>query len=147
MQTITGLFDNPDEALRAGEKLKEVAGPRASVRVIVPGKDGKAVETKVLEDTSSYTRVPFIGLSLGLLFAIAGKIFGLDWGLTVLALLVGVGTGMLLSIWLTGEAFRRRIYSREVGMNRSVVSAVVSDMSHASNVLEVLRSSGGRVAI
>ncbi len=155
MKTVSGVFDNADVALRAGEKVREVAGARATVRVHVPGTDGKVVETAILADESSFGPVPFIGIALGLVCAVAVKLIGFPWSYALLGLLSGAISGGLIAWWLTGEAYPRRIYhprfdgratyEQEMLARRAVVTAIVHKDAQAESVREVLRTMGGRV--
>ncbi len=153
---ITGVFPDADSALRAGERAREVAGPRAAIRVLVPGPNGKVIETSVLCDKSSYWQMPVFGLALGVLLAAGLVFYGVSLGYVLLSLLASLATGAMFGIWLSGEAFPRRLFSASESASRealqkllsgqSVVSVVLRDRSHAAVVAGILREAGGGVA-
>lgn len=145
MKTVTGLFDDAALALRVGERVREVAGRRATVRVRVPGPNGSVVEARVVDDKSSYGRITALGVGLGLLVAIAAKLSGLSWGLTLLGFVTGSVVGPLLALWLGGELYRRRIESSGVLNPLSMVTATVEGKT-ADQVATVLREQGARLA-
>jgi hypothetical protein len=156
MRTVTGVFDNPDVALRAAEKVREVAGFRATVRVHLPGSDGSVVETALLPDESSWGPVPFLGFALGLVGAVVVKLLGGTWAQALLGLMTGAVMGGLLAWWLTGELYPHRIYhhgfagrphyDREINLGRSVVTAIVRGTHEAHAVAATLREMGGRTS-
>src|SRR4051794_18169223 len=108
MHTVTGVFSDGERALFAAERAREVAGPRASVRVLVRGQGGSVIETSVLPDASEWSKVVISGLALGLLAMGVVLLLGASWGMAIAALLWGVGGGVMLGVWLTGEVYRSR---------------------------------------
>ncbi len=156
IKTVTGVFPTADGALRAGERAREIAGPRATIRVMVPGATGKIIETSVLCDTSSYWRVPILGLVLGVMLAVGLGFYGVSIGYILVGLLASVASGAMMGLWLGGELYPRRIFSARMNGNeryvqtilsgRSVVTAIVKDTAHATAVTLAFKEAGADVA-
>ena len=64
--TMTGVFRDPEAALRASERLRELEGAAGSIRLFLPGADGRPVETLVVEERSPWLRATVWGLAVGL---------------------------------------------------------------------------------
>ena len=103
MKTVTGVFGDSNLALEAGERVREVAGSRSTVRILMPGRSRTVIETAVLEDTSSWSRVALISAALGAVGVVVFHLLGASWAMAMLGLLWGVGAGLMLGAWLTGE--------------------------------------------
>lgn len=154
MKTITGIFSDPTLALEAGERVREVAGSRATVRLLVPGRSQSVVETSVLADDKRWGRVALYCAGLGLLGMIMFKLFGASWGMAALGLFWGITGGLFMGLWLTGELYPSRILTRAEARSRyeslavegrSVVVAVVPNDNHARAVRDTLLSIGADV--
>lgn len=153
MPTVTGIFSDPESALQAAEDVREVAGPRATVRVLLPGQADSLVEVAVVADASGTLRVIGFGAAIGvaaMLFALAA---GLGWTLALVALASGVSTGLLLGVWLTGERFPSRLLAGPDATARrrallhdgeAVVTAVVG-VRYADAVRRAVADGGGQV--
>jgi hypothetical protein len=153
MRIVTGVFDDADVALRVGEKVREVAGSRATIRVFLSGASGLVIETSILSDAASWLRVTLLGIALGVVGAMVVGGLGGGWGLGLVGLAAGAATGVMLGVWLTGEVYPRRIlaardrgrYERELKRGRAIVTVVVPTYAAAEKIVELLEIQGGRV--
>jgi len=154
MLKVTGLFDSAQAALLAGERVREVAGPRASVRVLVPGSAGSVLEVSVLGDESALAQVALLGVGIGIVGMLALLLAGMGWAASLLWLAVGALGGTLLGIWLTGELDpartvagpeARRCHDALVLGGHGLLAATVRDERHAAMVRRVIVSAGGQV--
>src|SRR5438067_2204820 len=107
--TVTALFTDGEQALLAAERARELVGSRASVRVLVRGQEGSVIETSVLADVSDTPKAILAGFALGLVAMAVVLLLGVSWGFAIFTLLWGVGSGVLLAMWLTGEVYRARV--------------------------------------
>ena len=153
MQTVTGVFSDRTSAVLAAEKVREVAGRRASVRALLPGDGNRVIETTVLTDNSALLRMTMLGAGLG---AVAFAVFlaaGTSLAMSLVGLLWGIATGYMLGLWLSGEAYRSRLlggaeHTRHLELARqgkAVIVAVVLDREHAEQVSDTLAAAGGAV--
>ena len=53
---MTGVFRDPEAALLASERLRELDGATGTIRLFLPGADGRPVETMVVEERSPWLR-------------------------------------------------------------------------------------------
>ena len=106
--TLTGVFRDPEAALRVSERLRELDGV-GSIRLFLPGADGQPVETLVVEERSPWMRAGIWGLTVGLIFIYVAHSLSPSWLYAVVALIAGVGFGMLLGGWLGGERYPRAV--------------------------------------
>ncbi|HEY2748801.1 MAG TPA: hypothetical protein VGL86_29475 [Polyangia bacterium] len=147
--TLTGVFRDPESALRASEQLRELDGV-GSIRLFLPGADGEAVETQVVEERSPWLRTAAWGLAVGLVFTYVARSLASSWLYAVVALAAGVGFGLLLGGWLGGERFPRAVrphmrerYRDLVGKGRAVV--LVELGSGVVEVRELMEEAGAYV--
>ena len=153
-QTVTGVFSNGDAAFEAAEQAREIAGARATIRVLLRGKGASIIETAVVTYTRGWTTVALSGTVLGLVSMGLFRLLGATGGLSLVALLYGVGAGLLLGLWLTGEVFRPRLlqkqevrlpYEKLVAAGKAVVTVVVTDTNHGVSVRNLFASLGAEV--
>ncbi len=147
--TLTGVFPDPERALRASEQLRELDGV-GSIRLFLPGADGLPIETLVVEERSPWLRAAAWGLGVGFVFAYVARSLSSAWIYAVVALVAGVGFGLLLGGWLSGQRYpravrphMRRRYLDLVGKGRAVV--LVELAGGAGEVRERMEESGAYV--
>ncbi len=104
-KTLTGVFRDPEQALKASERLRELEGAAGSIRLFLPGADGEPVETLVVEERSPWLRVAAWGAAVGILFTYVARSLSSSWFYTVFALVAGVLFGLLLGGWLGGQRY------------------------------------------
>ncbi len=149
--TLTGVFRDPEAALRASERLRELEGAAGSIRLFLPGADGKPVETLVVEERSPWLRVTAWGVAVGFLFAYVARSLSSSWLYTVVALAAGVLFGLLLGGWLGGQRYPRAVrphmrsrYLDLVGKGRAVL--LVEVVGAPGDVREVMEEGGAYVS-
>src|SRR5947209_19234614 len=130
--TMTGVFRDPEAALRASERLRELDGAAGSIRLFLPGADGKPVETLVVEERSPWLRATVWGLAVGLIFTYVARSLSSSWFYSVVALAAGVLFGLLPGGWLGGQRYPRAVrphmrtrYLDRVGKGRAVLLVCV----------------------
>ena len=106
---MTGVFRDPEAALSASERLRELDGAAGSIRLFLPGADGRPIETLVVEERSPWLRVTAWGVAVGLLFVYVARSLSTSWLYTVVALAAGVLFGLLLGGWLGGQRYPRAV--------------------------------------
>lgn len=156
MKTVTGIFGNTDAALTAGERIREAAGRRATIRLFLPAAGHEVIETSLVTDRSSWTRVAEGCFALGFAGVVAFAFFDVRGSFAFLWLLWAAAGGLMLASWLTGEAYPRTIlpaseetrsrYSVEARAGKAVVTAVVHSTAAAERVVRLLEEAGGRVS-
>jgi hypothetical protein len=149
--TMTGVFRDPEAALRASERLRELDGAAGSIRLFLPGADGKPVETLVVEERSPWLRATAWGLAVGLIFTYVARSLSSSWFYSVVALEAGTLFGLLLGGWLGGQRYPRAVrphmrtrYLDLVGKGRAVL--LVDVVSSADDVRELMEESGAYVS-
>jgi hypothetical protein len=149
--TMTGVFRDPEAALRASERLRELDGAAGSIRLFLPGADGKPVETLVVEERSPWLRVTAWGLAVGFIFVYVARSLSHSWFYSVVALAAGVLFGLLLGGWLGGQRYPRAVrphmrtrYLDLVGKGRAVL--LVDIVGGGADVRELLEESGAYVS-
>ena len=149
--TMTGVFRDPEAALRASERLRELEGATGSIHLFLPGADGRPVETLVVEERSPWLRVTVWGFAVGLLFAYVARSLSPSWFYTVVALGAGVLFGLLLGGWLGGERYPRAVrphmrtrYLDLVDQGRAVL--LVDVVGGGTDIRELLEESGAYVS-
>ena len=147
--TLTGVFRDPEGALRTSEELRELHGV-GSIRLFLPGADGQPIETLVVEERSPWLRAAAWGLGVGLVFTYVARSLSSSWLYAVVALVAGVGFGLLLGGWLGGERYPRAVrphmrerYHDLVGKGRAIV--LVELDGGAREVRERMEESGAYV--
>ena len=147
--TLTGVFRDPEAALRASEQLRELDGV-GSIRLFLPDASGGAVETLVVEERSPWLRAAAWGLGVGLIFTYVARSLSNAWIYAVVALVCGVGFGLLLGGWLGGQRYPRAVrphmrarYLDLVGKGRAVV--LVELLAGGRDVKELMEESGAYV--
>jgi hypothetical protein len=156
MKTLTGVFGDPETALHAGERAREAAGERATVRVFIRGAHGSVIETSIISDESTVWRVPIVGLTLGGLFAATLALFHVPAAYCALGFFGAAAVGLMFGLWLTGEIHPRRIsslrtdgqsaYERILAEGRAVVTVVLPNgRRRMKSVFGVLAGSGAEV--
>ena len=148
---MTGVFRNPEAALRASERLRELEGATGSIRLFLPGADGKPVETLVVEERSPWLRAAVWGLAVGFIFTYVARSLSSSWLYSVVALVAGVLFGLLLGGWLGSQRYPRAVrphmrtrYLDLVGKGRAVL--LVDVLSAGGDVREVMEESGAYVS-
>lgn len=152
MKSVTGVFRTSALALRAGERAREVVGPRARIRVFLPTSAGGVLEADVLSDRYSPGPITLLGLLIGVAFLLLSGVVGGSWGLGLFGFAMALAMGVMMGEWLTGERHLSRGRAldklgplvRELEAGRAVVLAVVRDADRGA-VMEALAESGGRV--
>ena len=149
--TLTGVFRDPEAALRASERLRELDGAAGSIRLFLPGADGRPVETLVVEERSPWLRVTAWGVAVGLLFAYVARSLSDSWLYTVVAVAAGALFGLLLGGWLGGQRYPRAVrphmrtrYLDLVGKGRAVL--LVDVIGGGADVRELMEESGAYVS-
>jgi hypothetical protein len=148
--TLTGVFRDPEAALRASERLREFDGV-GSIRLFLPGADGQPVETLVVEERSPWLRAAAWGLAVGMLFTYVARSLSPSWIYSAVALVAGVGFGLLLGGWLGGQRYPRAVrphmrtrYLDLVSTGRAIV--LVDEVAHPGEVRELMEESGAYVS-
>src|SRR3954464_1772086 len=98
--TMTGVFRDPEAALKASERLRELDGAAGSIRLFLPGADGRPVETLVVEERSPWLRAGAWGLAVGVIFTYVARSLTSSWIYAFVALAAGILFGLLLGGWL-----------------------------------------------
>jgi hypothetical protein len=150
MITLKSVFHDVNAALLAGERVREVGGKGACVRVRVPNRGGKVMELSVLPDESSAKNVAIWSLAMGAAALIITWLATHSLALALVATFYGLGTGAMMAYWLTGEFHRGRLLrnQREVpNADEVTLTAVVPDREAAGKAREALESSGGQVSV
>jgi hypothetical protein len=149
--TLTGVFRDPDAALRVSEQLRELDGAAGSIRLFLPGTDGIPVETVVVAERSPWLRVTLWGLAVGVLFVYVARSLSPSWLYTVVALVAGALFGLLLGVWLSGQRYPRAVrphmrsrYLDLVQKGRAVL--LVDVVGAAEDVRQVMEESGAYVS-
>ena len=121
-----------------------------SIRLFLPGADGRAVETLVVEERSPWLRAAAWGLVVGFLFTYVARSLSPSWIYSVVALVAGVGFGLLLGGWLGGQRYPRAVrphmrtrYLELVDKGRAVV---LVDVLAAGDARELMEESGAYVS-
>ena len=107
--TMTGVFRDPEAALARLRALRELQARGGSIRLFLPGTDGKPVETLVVEERSPWLRATVWGLAVGLIFTYVARSLSSSWFYSVVALAAGVLFGLLLGGWLGGQRYPRAV--------------------------------------
>jgi hypothetical protein len=149
--TLTGVFRSPEAALRASEQLRDRDGAAGTIRLFLPGADGKPVETLVVEERSPWLRAAAWGLAVGFLFTYVARSLSSSWVYAIIALVAGIGFGLLLGGWLGGQRYPRAVrphmrsrYLDLVQKGRAVL--LVDVAGNASDVREVMEEGGAYVS-
>jgi len=149
--TLTGVFRDPDAALRASERLRELEGASGTIRLFLPGADGRPVETLVVEERSPWLRTTAWGIAVGLLFVYVARSLSSSWIYSAVALAAGVLFGLLLGGWLGGQRYPRAVrphmrsrYLDLVAKGRAVL--LVDVAGGGADVRELMEESGAYVS-
>ena len=149
--TLTGVFRDPEAALRASEQLRELDGATGTIRLFLPGADGKPVETLVVEERSPWLRAAAWGLAVGFLFTYVARSLSSSWFYAIIALVAGVAFGLLLGGWLGGQRYPRAVrphmrtrYLDLVQKGRAVL--LVDVVGNAGDVRELMEEGGAYVS-
>jgi hypothetical protein len=149
--TLTGVFPNPESALKASERLRELDGAAGSIRLFLPGADGQPVETLVVEERSPWLRTAAWGFAVGIIFTYVARSLSNSWIYAAVALVAGVLFGVLLGGWLGGEKYPRAVrphmrsrYLDLVQKGRAVL--LVDVVGAADDVRTVMEESGAYVS-
>jgi hypothetical protein len=149
--TMTGVFRDPEAALRASERLRELDGAAGSVRLFLPGADGAPVETLVVRERSPWLRVGLWGAAVGLIFTYVAMSFGRSWIYGAVAMASGALFGVMLGGWLGGEQYphtvRPHMRTRYLDLVRRGHAVVLVDVaSSPQTVRRVMEESGAIVS-
>jgi hypothetical protein len=149
--TLTGVFPNPESALKASERLRELDGAAGSIRLFLPGADGQPVETLVVEERSPWLRTAAWGVAVGIIFTYVARSLSNSWIYAAVALVAGALFGVLLGGWLGGEKYPRAVrphmrsrYLDLVQKGRAVL--LVDVVGAADDVRTVMEESGAYVS-
>jgi hypothetical protein len=149
--TMTGVFRDPEAALRASERLRELSGAAGTIRLFLPGEGGAPVETVVVEERSPWLRVIAWGIAVGLLFTYVARSLSSSWLYAAVALVAGALFGLLLSGWLGGQRYPRSVrphmrtrYLELVRQGRAVL--LVDVMGGGEDVRELMEEAGAYVS-
>jgi hypothetical protein len=149
--TLTGVFPDPEAALRVSEHLRDLDGAAGTMRLFLPGADGKPVETLVVEERSPWLRAAVWGLVVGFLFTYVARSLSSSWVYAIIALVAGVGFGLLLGGWLGGQRYPRTVrphmrsrYLDLVQKGRAVL--LVDVAGNTADVREVMEEGGAYVS-
>lgn len=149
--TLTAVFPSADAALTAAERLGELDGAAGSLRLFLPGADGQPVETLVVEERSPWLRIGLWGAAVGLLFLYVALSLSRSWIYGAVAIVAGVGFGLLLGVWFSGQhypqAVRPHMRSRYLDLVQKGRAVLLVDvLGHAEVVKQVLEESGAYVS-
>lgn len=149
--TLTGVFRDPEAALKTAERLRELDGAAGSIRLFLPGADGEPVETLVVEERSPWLRAAAWGLAVGIIFTYVARSLTSSWLYAIVALGAGVLFGLLLGGWLGGQRYPRAVrphmrtrYLDLVRKGRAVL--LVDVLGGADDVRTVMEESGAYVS-
>lgn len=149
--TLTGVFQDPQAALDAAERLRELDEAAGSLRVFLPGPDGQPVETLLVEERSPWLRIALWGVAVGMLCLYIALSWSATWLYGVVGLAAGVGFGLLLGVWFGGQRYPRSVrphmrarYLELVRAGRAVV--LVDVLGDAGDVRKLLEESGAYVS-
>jgi hypothetical protein len=155
MRTVNGIFGDPDAALGAGERAREVVGPRATIRVFLPRSGRNVIETSVVADNSSWPRMALVCVAIGLAGVVLLAALKVPSLYVILWLSWSVLSGVMFAAWFTGELHPRRLlsvngearsrYEAEVRSGKAVVTAVVRTTAEADAVMGAFQKAGGTV--
>jgi hypothetical protein len=150
--TMTGVFRQPEGALRASERLSELACV-GSLHLFLPGADGVPVETLLIEERPPWLRLTLSGVAAGVLCAYVALSISPSWPLALVALLTGAAGGALIGSWLGGQHYRRTVrphmrlrYLELVRRGRAIVLADVRAQDDAEAVRGVMEEHGAYVS-
>jgi len=149
--TLTGVFRDPEAALRASEQLRELDGAAGSIRLFLPGADGTPVETQVVQERSPWLRVTLWGVAVGLVFTYVALSLSHSWIYVVVALAAGALFGLLLGGWLGGQRYPRAVrphmrtrYLELARQGRAVL--LVEVLGTSADVRQVMEELGAYVS-
>lgn len=149
--TLTGVFKDPEAALEAAERLRELDEAADSLRLFLPGADGQPVETLVVEERSPWLRIALWGVAVGLLCLYIALSWSTTWIYGVIGLCAGIGFGLLLGVWFGGQRYPRSVrphmrarYLDVVRAGRAVL--LVDVVGHTDDVRKLLEESGAYVS-
>jgi hypothetical protein len=150
--TMTGVFREPDGALRASERLRELDCV-GSLRIFLPGSNGAPIETMLVEERSPWLRLTLCGAVVGLLSAYVALSISPSWILAFVALATGAAGGALLGSWLGGQRYQRSVrphmrvrYLDLVRRGRAIVIADLRTQQDADEVRSVMEEHGAYVS-
>jgi hypothetical protein len=156
MRTINAIFKSTDAALAASERARELAGPRAAVRVFLPHGGKNVVEASIVADRSSWPRVAIVSVGLGLAGVVLLAFMNVHYSYALLWFFWAIAGGAMLAEWLTGELFPRHIlgmsaagrsrYEAEIRAGNSVVTVILRSSSAAEQITRLLTDAGGRMS-
>ena len=107
--TMTAVFRNPEAALVASERLREMDDAVGSIRLFLPGDDGAPIELQVMRERSPWLRVTAWGLAVGVIFMYVALSMARSWIYAAVALVSGALFGLLLGGWLGGQRYPRAV--------------------------------------
>jgi len=149
---MTGVFRDPEAALRATEQLRERSDAAGSIRLFLPGENGIPVETLVVHQRAPWLRVWIWGVAVGVIFTYVARSMSRSWIYTAVALGAGVLFGLLLGGWLGGPRYphpvrphMRTRYHDLVQRGRAVV--IVDVVGPPSEVRALLEEAGAYVSV
>jgi hypothetical protein len=150
--TMTGVFREPEGALRASERLRELDCV-GSLRLFLPGAEGLPIETMLVEERAPWLRLSLFGAGVGAVCAYIALSFSPSWLLAVVALVTGAGGGALIGSWLGGQRYRREVrphmrqrYLDLVRRGRAVLLADVLTHHDAEEVRALMEECGAYVS-
>ncbi len=149
--TLTGVFRDPQAALRASERLRELSGVSGSIRLFLPGPDGVPIETVVVEERSPWLRATVWGLAVGLIFTYVTRSLTHSWLYAVVSLVAGAVFGVALGGWLGGQRYPRAVRPhmrmRYLALVQKGSAVLLVDLpADGSDVRELMEESGAYVS-
>jgi hypothetical protein len=149
--TMTAVFRQPEAALIASERLREMDDAAGSIRLFLPGDDGSPVELQVVRERSPWLRATAWGLSVGVIFLYVSLSIAHSWIYAAVALASGALFGLLLGGWLGGQRYPRSVrphmrtkYLDVVRQGRGVL--LVDVIGSAEDVRQLMEESGAYVS-
>jgi hypothetical protein len=152
--TLTGVFRDTEQALRASERLRELDAVGGQMRLFLPGADGQPVETVVVEERPPWLRLLLFGLVTGLVFTYVARSLSPSWLYAIVALVSGCGFGALLGVWLGGPRYpttlrphMRSQYATLVREGRAVLLLDVEGAVATDEARKVMEEGGAYVSV
>jgi hypothetical protein len=152
--TLTGVFRDTEQALRASERLRELDAVGGNMRLFLPGQAGEPVETVVVEERAPWLRLSLFGLVTGLVFTYVARSLSPSWLYAVVALGSGGGFGALLGIWLGGPRYptalrphMRSKYAALAREGRAVLLVDVDGPQATEAARQVMEEGGAYVSV
>jgi hypothetical protein len=152
--TLTGVFGDTEQALRASERLRELGAVGGSMRLFLPGDKGEAVETLVVRERSPWLRLTVFGVVTGLVFVYVSWSLSASWLYAIVALVSGLLFGGLLGVWLGGPRYPQTVrphmrsrYAKLARDGRAVLLVDVDGTVATDEARRVMEEAGAYVSV